>query len=954
MHGLTSAEALLEIIARIVAELHPDVSLREEIHLDSVLDNDLGLDSLARMELLRRLEKEFRIRLPEKVLATAETPRDLMRHLSHGVYVNSDEPAVSPVSERSKEKRRDIGFSGAQTLLDVLRHHVEVEPEADHIILLEQEREVCISYGMLQREALKIATRLRMLQMEPGETIAIMLPTSSDYFYCFFGVLFGGGIPVPLYPPARPTQIEEHVRRHRKILTNAGATILITVAEVKPVARLLMSQVVGLKRIVTVDELYADVAGEIPLHHKATDIAFLQYTSGSTGDPKGVILTHANLLANIRAMGQVCRVTVDDVFVSWLPLYHDMGLIGAWFGSLCHGCRLVVMSPLSFLARPQRWLQAIDRYNGTLSASPNFGYEICATRLEDDDLAELDLRSWRMAFNGAEPVIPATMRRFQKRFGAYGFRAEALAPVYGLAESSVGLAFPVPGSGTRIDQVDRQSFSGSGKAKPVEGEDDTMLEFVSCGRPLPGHQLRVVDFQGREVPERQEGRLQFKGPSSTSGYYRNQKETRKLFSGKWLETGDLAYIAAGEVYLTSRQKDIIIRGGRNIYPHELEERIGDIVGIRKGCTAAFASMKEADSSEKLVILTESRQTDPRKLQKLKQHIHTATAELLGMGADDIVICRPGTVLKTSSGKIRRSACRQLYESGHIGRRKAAVWLQLLRMGVASIKPVFRRFADRIASLSYAGYCWVVLGVIGIVVWCGLMMLPAGERCWRLASGAVRLLCRMTGIRVTVDGMEGYPPGQRYILVSNHMSYLDSIILTGVLPEKCNFVAKAELAGNPFLQSAFTKLGIFLVDRFDSEKGVEDTRKIKAGVQQGLRPLFFAEGTLQRMPGLLPFQMGAFVLASQEGIPVVPLIIRGTRNILRSGSWFPRHGTVQITVGELCTSAGSDWSAAIELRDRVRKQILHHLGEPDLAGEYTSLSQMEIERPGDREGQSGSS
>jgi acyl carrier protein len=954
MHGASSAEALLELVSRIVAELHPDASPHVEINLDSALDSDLGLDSLARMELLRRLEKEFGIHLPEKVLVSAETPRDLMRHLKKGEEVPRQESVTQPLFDLEKNERRNVEFSRAQTLLDVLQHHVGVQPDADHIILLEQERELCISYGMLLREALKVATRLRMLQMEPGETIAMMLPTGRDYFNCFFGVLFGGGIPVPLYPPARPTQIEEHVRRHRKILTNAGATILITVAEVKPVARLLMSQVVGLRRILTVDELYTDVAGEIPLNAKASDIAFLQYTSGSTGDPKGVILTHANLLANIRAMGQVCKVTVDDVFVSWLPLYHDMGLIGAWLGSLCHGCRLVVMSPLSFLARPQRWLKAIDRYGGTLSASPNFGYEICAARLEDDDLAGLDLSSWRMAFNGAEPVIPATMRRFQKRFSSYGFRPEALAPVYGLAESSVGLAFPAPGSGARIDQVERQSFTGSGKAMPAEGEDDSILEFVSCGRPLPGHQLRVVDIQGREVPERQEGRLQFKGPSSTCGYFRNQEETRKLFSGDWLETGDLAYFAAGEVYLTSRQKDIIIRGGRNIYPHELEERIGDIAGIRKGCTAAFASMKAEDRSEKLVILTESRQTDAQKLQKLKQQIYAVTTELLGMGADDIVIGRPGTVLKTSSGKIRRSACKQLYESGHIGRKKAAVWLQLLRMGVASIKPVFQRFAGRISSLCYAGYCWLMLGITGAVVWCGIMILPAGKRCWRLASSAVRILCRMTGIRVTVEGMEYYPFGQRYLLVSNHMSYLDSIILTGVLPEECNFVAKAELARNPFLRGGFKKLGVFLVDRFDSEQGVEDARKIAAGVQQGLRPLFFAEGTLQRMPGLLPFQMGAFVLSSQAAIPVVPVMIRGTRNMLRGGSWFPRPGSVQITFHESCAPVGSDWSAAIELRDRVRQKILLHLGEPDLAGEYTSLSQMEIERPRERKEHDGGS
>ncbi len=470
---------------------------------------------------------------------------------------------------------------------------------------------------MLHAEALKVASRLRSLQLEPGSTVAIMLPTSRDYFFSFFGVLYAGAIPVPLYPPTRPTQIEEHVRRHRKIIANAGAPLLITVPEVKPVARLLMSRAVRTQRIVTVDELYSDAPFPVPHLPKTNDIAFLQYTSGSTGDPKGVVLTHANLMANIRAMGQVCRVTAADVFVSWLPLYHDMGLIGAWFGSLCYGCRLVVMPPLTFLARPERWLRAIARYGGTLSASPNFGYELCATRLDDKLLAGLDLSSWRMAYNGAEPVIPATLQRFQQRFQHYGLQSGVLSPVYGLAESSVGLAFPMPGRGP-IDRVIRDTFMLSGKAIRVT-DDKASPGVVCCGRPLPGHQIRVVDEHDRELPERYEGRLQFKGPSATSGYYRNSEQTSRLFCGDWLVSGDLAYMAEGEVYLTSREKDIIIRGGRNIYPHELEELVSTLPGIRKGSTAVFGTRTENDTEEKLLVLTESRQRKPEKLKELEKN-----------------------------------------------------------------------------------------------------------------------------------------------------------------------------------------------------------------------------------------------------------------------------------------------------------------------------------------------
>lgn len=937
-------ESLLPIIAKLMAELHPDAVPHRPITLDSGLDRDLGLDSLARMELLIRLEKEFGIKLPERVLVAAETPRDLLRHLNQETPVLHD-AAMKPFSEPvAATERRAVGLAEARTLLDVLGQHVQIQPDALHIVLLQNDDEIRISYGMLQAEALKIATRLRRYDLEPGEPVAIMLPTSAEYFYTFFAILICGGIPVPLYPPARPTQIEEHVRRHRKIIANAGARLLVTVPEATPVARLLMAQVPELKKIVTTDNLHAEETDKIVLPYKASDVAFLQYTSGSTGDPKGVVLTHANLLANIRAMGQVCRVTTDDVFVSWLPLYHDMGLIGAWLGSLCHGCRLVVMSPLSFLARPERWLRTIARFGGTLSASPNFGYEICATRLDDETLAGLDLSSWRLAFNGAEPVIPATLRKFQQRFQPYGFRSEALAPVYGLAESSVGLLFPPLGSGVRIDRVIRESFVGSGMAVVAPDREENPLEFVCCGRPLPGHQVRVVDAQDRELPERREGRLQFNGPSATSGYYRNGEETRKLFRGDWLETGDLAYLAAGEVYLTGRIKDIIIRGGRNIYPHELEEVVGNIPGIRKGCTAVFASVQGTTTTERLVVLTESRNTSAEELLGLRRRIVDATVDLLGMAPDDVVISGPGTVLKTSSGKIRRTACRRLYESGHLGGKTAAVWLQLLRMGLSGTGPMARRLANRLGALFYACYCWLVLAVGMVAVWCGLMALPGGETCWRLAAGAVRLIRSMTGIRLSSIDMKNIPVGQQYLIVSNHMSYLDSIVLTGVLPEQCHFVAKAELGRNPLLRVPLAKLGVFLVDRFDAVQGLADTARIEEGVDRGLRPLFFAEGTLQRMPGLLPFQMGAFVLACRKQLPVVPVIIEGSRNILRSGSWFPRRGRIQVTALSPCLPAGTDWQCAIELRDRVRREILRRLGEPDLAGEFTSLLQTGLKPP----------
>jgi acyl carrier protein len=943
MQTASSPELLLRILGQLLAELHPEGASRREISLDSRLDRDLGLDSLARMELLVRLEKEFEVRLTEKVLVSAETPRDVLRHLS-SVSAGEMDEMPQGFTNFSAAGQGEVDVRSAATLVEVLERHVHVHPDNGHILVLHGEEERIITYGELGERARQVAALLQSERLEPGDTVALMLPTGPDYFFSFFGVLYAGCVPVPLYPPYRPSQIEEHLRRHRKIIGNAAARMLITVPEVKAVARLLQSQVPELERVLTVDDLYRSGAVSSPIPTPTHSTAFLQYTSGSTGDPKGVILSHANLLANIMAMGEVCRVTVDDVFVSWLPLYHDMGLIGAWLGSLYFGCRFVVMPPLSFIARPERWLRTIDRYRGTLSASPNFGYELCCSRLDDAALEGLDLSSWRLAFNGAEPVMPATLQRFEERFSRYGYRPSATAPVYGLAESSVGLAFPPVERGARIDCIARDRFLRTGIAETDIGPEEKVQHFVSCGRPLPGHQVRIVDDQGRELPERHEGRLHFKGPSATSGYYRNQPQTQALFKGEWLDSGDLAYIAEGEIYITSRVKDIVIRGGRNVYPHELEEVVGGVAGIRRNCTAVFGSKEPKTGTERLIILAESRKKSREDLEKIRQQVNAVTVDLLGMAADEVVIAPPGSVLKTSSGKIRRAACRQLYESGQIGREKSAVWLQLLRMGLASVVPLAGRFARRLGVWLYAGYCWLVLVLAAGLFWLPIVVSSGTKVPWRIARFGAKALIRATGIRVDVRGVDLFPMEGQFLLVSNHMSYVDGILLSAVLPRRCVFVAKAELKRNPALRIALQRLGTVFVERFDVGKSLEDTRTIADGIKRGETPLFFAEGTLQRMPGLLPFQMGAFVLAVEQQLPVIPITIRGSRNILRAGSWFPRKGRVEILIGDSCRPSGGDWQAAIELRDRVRNRILAHLGEPDLAGAYTSLQQMDIARP----------
>ena len=810
---------------------------------------------------------------------------------------------------------------------------MQTHPHRLHITLSDTAEE--ITYAALYAGAQAVAAGLQARDLHPGHAVALMLPTCRHFFESFYGILLAGGIPVPLYPPLRPSQLADHLHRQAGILQNARAPLLITDPSVQPLARVLRSQVETLRSVVTVADLAATPGTAPRPVVQPQDVALVQYTSGSTGTPKGVILTHTNLLANIRAMGQAARATSADVFVSWLPLYHDMGLIGAWLGSLYYAQHLVLMSPLTFLARPARWLWAIHTHRGTISGAPNFAYELCLHKIDDRDLEGLDLSSWRLAFNGAEPVSPDTVTRFGARFAPYGFRPEAMAPVYGLAEAGLGLAFPPLGRGPAIDCIQREHFMRTGQAVPTTPDDPNALRFVACGQPLPGHHIRLVDAAGFEVAERQEGRVEFCGPSATSGYFHNPEETRRLFRGTWLDAGDLAYMASGEVYITGRTKDLIIRAGRNIYPQELEEAIGDIPRIRKGCVAVFGSPDPVARTERLIVLAETRETDRQILEELRRHIDTVSTALLGAPPDAVVLAPPHTVPKTSSGKIRRSMSREIYEQGRLGRRQGAVWWQWMRLGLAGVLPQWRRTWRATLTLLYAAYAWTVFGVFAPLAWGVLALLPRDA--WRQAvvRALARLALRLAGIPLVVHGQEHLPQHRPYVLVVNHTSYLDALVLVAVLPGRLRYVAKRELGERWLSRIPLQRLGVEFVERFAAPRGVEDTARVVQTVRQGWAVVFFPEGTFGREPGLRPFHMGAFVVAAQAGVPVVPLALCGTRALLRAEQWLPRRGVVRLTFGVPLMPQGTDWAAAVALRDAARAEILRHCGEPDVAQDSTA-------------------
>jgi acyl carrier protein len=920
---------LLAVVRELVRELSPQRLKRGDVTLASRLDRDLGIDSLGRTELVLRIERSFRVRLPVTEVAEMETVADLLKALGHAEpgSITAHAPDVAAHAATPLIGQPDH----AKTLTEMLDWHVQEHPDHIHVTVLQDENIVLgtMSYRDLQTAAHAVAQGLISRDIVPGDRVAMMLPTSTDFFASFFGILYAGAVPVPIYPPARMAQLEEHMRRQIVILRNAGAKMLITVPEGRALAVLLRSQVETLESVETVATL-SNERTEVPLPplNDAEALGLMQYTSGSTGDPKGVMLTHRGLLENVRSMGHAMEASSADVFVSWLPLYHDMGLIGAWLGCCYFGARLYVMSPIAFLVRPATWLWTMHKYRATFSGGPNFAYELCASRIPETDLDGLDLSALRFMVNGAEPISPQTLRKFTDRFAAYGMNRGVPSPSYGLAENCVGLCFPPFGRGPKIDRIKRESLARRGYAEPADPNDPDAFEVVACGHPIEKNEVRIVDEAGRELGERQEGMLEFRGPSITKGYFRNDAKTRELYHDGWVRSGDRAYVAGGDIHITGRVKDIIIRAGRNTYPHEIEEQISAIPGIRKGGVAAFGSPDPQNGTERLVVMAETKETNPEARAKLIAAAHEIVTQIAGSAADDIVLVPPRGVPKTSSGKVRRSSAKELYETGKTDVKQHGVWLQIARLAMSSAGRTVKNVLRRIGDTLYAGW-WYLVTALGLVAaFFATLILPTLSARWSALRGIVRTVLALTGIRVNVTGTGNLPTGNAVILF-NHTSYMDAVIIAAVLPGTPAFVAKKEFESQPFAGSFMRRLGVAFVERFDASASLADADRISGMAKEGRLFVFFPEGTFTRRAGLLGFYMGAFKVAADANLPVVPGALRGTRTLLRGDQWFPRRTPVDVTIETPIEPKGTDFGAMLALRDTARAAMLKHVGEPDL-------------------------
>jgi fatty-acyl-CoA synthase len=947
-----AAEArVVEIIRALLEELG-NSRLAEAVTPSAHLDRDLGLGSLERVELMLRLDQAFGLRLPEGAFQQADTVADLVAAVSGTEAAQTPEAAAEFAAPAAAPVRDELPASArlaarAETLVEILRERGRADAGRPHIHLRGDDGEAhTITYGELLEAASTAAAHLARRSIGPGAPVAVMLPTCREFFYTFFGILLAGGIPVPIYPPVRADRLEEYAARQAAILDNAEARLLVIPPrrDARAVASLLKPRVKSLAGVVDAAKLLEPSAAHAPhTHARGDDIAFLQYTSGSTGEPKGVILTHANLLANIRAFGEAFDLRAADVGVSWLPLYHDMGLIGCWFGPLAYGFPIVILSPLAFLSRPERWLWAIHHHRGTLSPAPNFAYELCARKIADRDIEGLDLSSWRAALNGAEPVNPATMERFAERFARYGLRRSALVPVYGLAEATLAVTIPdlAAHTGPQVDRVRRDVFELSGRAEPAAADDPTALEFVACGRPIRGFELRIADRRGRALPERTEGRLWFRGPSATRGYYRNPAATRALLHQDpddpvalpWVDSGDRAYLVGGQLYLTGRTKDIIIKAGRNLYPHEIEEVAGSVPGVRKGCVVAFGVSDTKTATERLVVVAETRQASEEVAHAIRERV----TELVGLPPDALELVAPHSIPKTSSGKLRRDQTRRLYLAGRLGAAHRPVWWQVARLAIRGAAETGWQWLRRGLEILYGVYALIAFGLFIVPTWLLMLAAPSRALAARITKSGTSLLMWLIGAPVRLEGRENLPaPGQPCVYVANHTSYMDIIVLLATMPYPYRFVAKIEVTSMPFIRSFMRRLGHLAFDRADRSARLRQVEEMEESLRNGVPVLVFPEGTFTPLPGVRAFQLGAFKVAATVGCPVVPVALRGTRELLRDETVLPRPSRITVTVLPAMdvtpasrrprAQARPEWQEIVRLRDAARRAIAAHSGE----------------------------
>jgi fatty-acyl-CoA synthase len=519
-----------------------------------------------------------------------------------------------------------------------------------------------VSWTQLHHEARAMAAQLQARGVGPGDHVALLGPTSRLVVTAIQATWLAGAAAVMLPLPMRLGSLEEFVVQTRGRLHSSDARLCL----IGPALAGVVEPAPKDPPLIPLDQVAHGQAGrfEAPAPD-AEALAIIQFTSGSTAEPKGVMLPHAQVGANVEAICEGLKVTPDDVIVSWLPLYHDMGLIGCLTVPMVTGAWVALASPQEFMSSPSRWVEWMSSYRGTCTAGPNFGYALAARAMAR--MNGLDLSSWRVAFNGAEPIDPATVEAFCATGERHGLDPRSVFCGFGMAEATLAVTFPELWTGFTTDAVERSTLEGERAAVPADPKAKGTRRLARLGRPIGDLEIRIVDPEPssqtpRLLGEREVGELQVRGSSVTPGYYANPEATAEAFtSDGWLRTGDLAYVAEGDLVVCGRSKDVIIVGGRNVYPEDVERAVAGVAGVRPGNVIAFG-VEGSRGREGLVVVAETRQADA---EGLRRAVADRVRHSVGLPPRDVVLVGPGSLPKTSSGKLQRSLCRQRYLEAHL-------------------------------------------------------------------------------------------------------------------------------------------------------------------------------------------------------------------------------------------------------------------------------------------------
>ena len=530
-----------------------------------------------------------------------------------------------------------------------------------------------VTFSQIEVRTRELAGALQSLGLRKGDRLALILPDSDQFVLTFLAALRAGVVPVPIYPPTGLGQLSGYVDNTRHIVRKCGAKCLVTAPLIKPLLGGVQASCPDLAQVTTFASILEAKSTFHPVDISPEDTAFLQFTSGSTNRPKGVVLTHANLLANSRNIvveGLKADPETDAGF-TWLPLFHDMGLIGFVLAPVVYGIQVSFMSPLLFLKRPSIWVRGMSHFRASITFGPNFAYALSVKRVRPREIEGLDLSQWRVAGCGAEPIRAETLEAFAEHYASHGFKKESFFPAYGLAESTLAVSFS---QSVPVDRVKASVLWSTDEAVPCDATDPDALRLVACGKAFEGHRVDAFALDDAKcehpLPERKVGELRLKGPSVSPGYFEEPELTSASFVDGWFFTGDLGYLADGNVYICGRSKEVVIIHGRNFYPQDIEWEASQVEGVRRGNAVAFGTGGDGGEREAVVLAFETTVGDTDQLDRMCKEIRGRVQEVIGLMLDDIVALAPGVLPKTSSGKLQRTKTRDLYEEGQLRRRRS--------------------------------------------------------------------------------------------------------------------------------------------------------------------------------------------------------------------------------------------------------------------------------------------